>query len=197
MANLAWIHHLYHGTRNIFKQLLNHGLVSPCLDFPVLLLHLCSFATGSFMGSQPIEQAAFSWVNSSYVPWNSPPALPLSLYHGCTHGLVSFPFSGSISFSSWLGSLDGPQTWFTPSCVCHCSLTLSPACAGTEPVCWGHSWLSAPCPWGKDLRPCCSLTAEIFSKLQILLHPLLSVAGMFEPWSEQGWPKWPLGDLGI
>lgn len=49
------------------------------------------------------------------------PALPLSLYHGFILGLVSIPFPGSISFSSWLDSLGGSQTWFSPCCVCHCS----------------------------------------------------------------------------
>lgn len=101
LANLAWIHHLHRGTRDTFKQqLFKPGLAPQRLDVPVLLFHLCSFATGSFMDIQPIEQAAFSWVNSSCDHWNSPPVLPLALYHGCVLGLVPVPVSGSIPFSS-------------------------------------------------------------------------------------------------
>lgn len=146
LAKLVWIHHLHHGTRNTFKQqLFKLSLVILALDFPVLLLHLCSSATGTFMDIQPIEQAAFS-SNSLCVPWNSAPARPLSLCHGCILGLVSIPVSGSISFSSWLGSLDGSQTWLIPCCFCHCFWTPFPGPGGTDPMCWGHFWLSALCP---------------------------------------------------
>lgn len=143
-------------------------------------LQLCPWL---FHEHQPIEHTAFSWLNSLYVS--------LSLHHGCILDLVSIPFSGSSSFSSWLGSLNGSH-----SLLC-LSLLLDPVTS---------TWRDRP----RVLRPLLALSSmslregpkplllpgrEIFFSLQVLLHPVLSVAGMSEPWSEQGWPKVPLGDL--
>ena len=69
-----------------------------------------------------------SWMDASDVYYSLSPALSLALWtlNSCC-SLVSSPVSGPVSFHPWLGSLDGPWTWFIACLVWGCWWTLLPA----------------------------------------------------------------------
>lgn len=190
------MHHLHHlpvGPEILFKLRPGHPVfvriflycwstsLQPCL-WPCILQRHQTSAVGSLPTGGALCVCLVAHLQSCLCPCILD--VPLDL----CFSLVSIPISGSISFSSWPGLLDGSQTWFITCRVCHCCRILLPATGRMDPM--GEGIACAGVTFGSQLHvpkgaARLSLPGGSWSKLHSLPYPVPSVAGMCEQWSEQ------------